>query len=137
MRRSLLLHNDTRELPLLVEFIDGICRELGIARRESMSLQLAMEEAVVNIMQYAFKPDAQGNIEVYVECDADRLVFRLEDGGVAFDPTDVADADVSLSASEREIGGLGIYIIRQIMDRVEYCRTNDRNILRLTKFIKR
>ena len=102
-----------------------------------MSLQLALEEVVVNIMQYAFAPGTTGDIVVSAEYDAGRLLFSIEDDGLLFDPTEVAEANVVLPADEREIGGLGIYIVRQIMDRVEYSRLGERNILRLTKIIKR
>lgn len=137
MSRSLILHNDTRELQLLVDFIEALCCELELKQADSMSLQLAMEEAVVNVMQYAFAPGTAGEIKISVEHDAGRLIFSIEDGGLPFDPTEVADADVSLSADQRKIGGLGIYIVRQVMDKVEYSRCGERNVLRLTKTINR
>lgn len=132
-----MLHNDTRELQRLVDFVEALCCELKLDHTDSMSLQLALEEAVVNIMQYAFAPGTTGEITISVEHDADRLLFSLEDSGLPFDPTEVADADVSLPADQREVGGLGIYIVRQIMDKVEYSRCGERNILRLTKTINR
>lgn len=132
-----MLHNDTRELQRLVDFVEALCCELELDHTDSMSLQLALEEAVVNIMQYAFAPGTTGEITISVEHDADRLLFSLEDGGLPFDPTEVADANVSLPADQREVGGLGIYIVRQIMDKVEYSRCGERNILRLTKTINR
>lgn len=137
MSRSLMLHNDTRELQLLVDFVEALCREFELNQADSMSLQLALEEAVVNVMQYAFAPGTVGEIKISVEHDAGRLIFSIEDGGLPFDPTEVADADVLLSADQRKIGGLGIYIVRQIMDKVEYRRCGERNILRLTKTINR
>lgn len=132
-----MLHNDTRELQRLVDFVEALCCELELDHTDSMSLQLALEEAVVNIMQYAFAPGTTGEITISVEHDAGRLLFSLEDSGLPFDPTEVADADVSLPADQREVGGLGIYIVRQIMDKVEYSRCGERNILRLTKTINR
>ena len=132
-----MLHNDTRELQRLVDFVEALCCELELDHTDSMSLQLALEEAVVNIMQYAFAPGTPGEITISVEHDAGELLFSLEDSGLPFDPTEVADADVSLPADQREVGGLGIYIVRQIMDKVEYSRCGERNILRLTKTINR
>lgn len=132
-----MLHNDTRELQRLVDFVEALCCELELDHTDSMSLQLALEEAVVNIMQYAFAPGTTGEITISVEHDAGELLFSLEDGGLPFDPTEVADANVSLPADQREVGGLGIYIVRQIMDKVEYSRCGERNILRLTKTINR
>ena len=63
------------------------------------------------------------------------IEFSLSDSGKAFDPTQMPDADVTLSADERQIGGLGIFLIRQIMDDVRYERADGRNVLTLTKFI--
>lgn len=137
MSRSLMLHNDTRELQRLVDFVEALCCELELDHTDSMSLQLALEEAVVNIMQYAFAPGTTGEITISVEHDAGGILFSIEDSGLPFDPTEVADADVSLPADQREVGGLGIYIVRQIMDKVEYSRCGERNILRLTKTINR
>lgn len=137
MSRSLIIDNDTRELQRLVDFVEALCRELSLDRECAMSLQLALEEAVVNVMQYAYAPGTKGEITIRVEHEASKLLFCIEDGGLPFDPTEVADADVSLPADQREIGGLGIYIVRQIMDKVEYSRRGQRNILRLTKTIKR
>lgn len=137
MSRSLIIDNDTRELQRLVDFVEALCRELCLDRECAMSLQLALEEAVVNVMQYAYAPGTKGEITIRVEHEASKLLFCIEDGGLPFDPTEVADADVSLPADQREIGGLGIYIVRQIMDKVEYSRRGQRNILRLTKTINR
>lgn len=137
MSRSLIIDNDTRELQRLVDFVETLCRELSLDSECAMSLQLALEEAVVNVMKYAYVPGTKGEITIRVEHEASKLLFCIEDGGLPFDPTEVADADVSLPADQREIGGLGIYIVRQIMDKVEYSRRGQRNILRLTKTINR
>lgn len=135
MKRSIALHNDTRELPRLMTFVEKVCSDCGY--QDVMSMQLALEEVVVNVMQYAYAPDTVCAIEVHAELKGDELLFVVEDEGRPFNPTKVPDIDTGLSAEERSIGGLGIFIVRQTMDNVRYSRRNNHNILTLTKIIKR
>ena len=94
---------------------------------------LALEEAVSNVMLYAY-PDKSG--QVLVECDkSDKLVFTITDSGVPFDPTQQKEPDVTQNLDERPIGGLGIFLVRQIMDDIRYERKDNKNILTLTKQI--
>ncbi|MBR3827335.1 MAG: ATP-binding protein [Alistipes sp.] len=135
MNRSIVLHNDTKELPRLMSFVERVCHDLDIG--DVMPLQLALEEVVVNVMHYAYASGTTGDIWVSVEHKSDRVVFIVEDEGIAFNPTKAPDVDTSLSAEERSIGGLGIFIVRQTMDIVRYSRRGERNRLRLTKIINR
>lgn len=135
MMSKIILHNDTAELPRLMSFIETIGDEFGIAYELIMQLQLALEEAVVNVMLYAYPSYTKGDIEVKAEYDNGKLTFYIEDKGLAFNPTLAPEVDTNLSAEDREIGGLGIHILRNIMDEMEYHRHDERNILRLTKII--
>lgn len=137
MNRRITLHNDTCELPRLMSFVEEFVHDAEIANEMVMPLQLAIEESVVNIMHYAYPGQESGDIEIGMEYNRHSVVVTIEDYGVEFDPCSVADADISLSAEEREIGGLGIFITRQIMDTVEYCRRCEKNILILTKIINK
>lgn len=116
-------------------FVEKVCSDCGY--QDVMSMQLALEEVVVNVMQYAYAPDTVGAIEVHAELKGEELLFVVEDEGRPFNPTKVPDIDTGLSAEERSIGGLGIFIVRQTMDDVRYSRRNNHNILTLTKIIKR
>jgi anti-sigma regulatory factor (Ser/Thr protein kinase) len=98
-----------------------------------MSLNLAMEEAVVNVMDYAYPEGQQGNVEIEAMTDGEWLTFVISDSGVPFDPTTKEDADTTLSAEERPIGGLGIFLVRQLMDVIQYQRDGDKNVLTLRK----
>lgn len=137
MNRRITLHNDTCELPRLMSFVEEFVHDAEIANEMVMPLQLAIEESVVNIMHYAYPRQESGDIEIGMEYNRHSVVITIEDYGVEFDPSSVADADISLPAEEREIGGLGIFITRQIMDTVEYCRRYEKNILILTKIINK
>lgn len=99
----------------------------------TMSINLALEEAVVNVMNYAYPKGTYGEIVITATYRDNSLTFTINDAGTPFDPTKVADADISLSAEERPIGGLGIHLVRQIMDEVSYSYENKHNILTLKK----
>ena len=99
------------------------------------SLNLALEEAVANVMKYAYPEGETHDIVLSVKLIDNRLIFKLIDTGKPFDPTIVPDADVNLSAEDRQIGGLGIFLVRQIMDSVEYRRIDGKNILTMIKLL--
>ena len=103
--------------------------ETSLAR----SLQLAVEEAVINVIDYAYPINTNGDITVTMMTDGRRLRIVIVDSGVAFDPTLRGETDITLSAADRQIGGLGIHLIRQIMTSISYNRINGNNILTLTK----
>ena len=124
---ALMMRNDIEQIPTLSEWIEG----LGIPDELSMPINLALEEIVSNVMLYAY-PHSSGR--VLVEYTAP-LIFTITDSGIPFDPTKQKEADITLSAEEREIGGLGIHLVRQIMDEVIYERVEDKNVLTLIKHI--
>jgi anti-sigma regulatory factor (Ser/Thr protein kinase) len=105
-----------------------------------MPVNLALEEAVSNVMLYAY-PDTN-NGKVFVEfvrnCtpEGEQLTFTISDSGIPFDPTQKSEPDLSLPAEERAIGGLGIHLVRQLMDEVQYVREDDKNVLTLVKKLK-
>jgi anti-sigma regulatory factor (Ser/Thr protein kinase) len=135
LQRNLTLPNDVNTIPQLSEFIDTVCEELEIDMATVMSLNLAMEEAVVNVMSYAYEEGTQGDVCIDAVADDKQLHFIISDSGKPFDPTAKEEVDTTLSAEERPIGGLGIHLIRQIMDNVSYERKDNKNILTLSKNI--
>ena len=124
---NLILHNDVAEVPMLAAWVEGLGEELGLDMPEVFQLNLALEEAVVNVMNYAY--EGEGLIKLSVTSDGQEVVFVLEDEGKEFDPTKVEDPDITLSAEERDIGGLGIFLVHQFMESVVYCRKNGKNVL--------
>ena len=95
-----------------------------------------MEEAVVNVINYAYPKDEEHELTLTVRQLDNRIIFKIIDTGKEFDPTKQPDADVTLSLEERPIGGLGIFLIRRIMQSVEYRRVGNKNILTMVKIIK-
>ena len=135
LQRSLTLPNDINTIPQLNEFIDTVCEELEIDMALAMSLNLAMEEAVVNVMDYAYPAGTEGEVNIEAIADETQLHFIISDSDKPFDPTAKEEVDTTLSAEERPIGGLGIHLIRQLMDNISYERKDGKNILRLSKNI--
>ena len=133
MQRTLELNNDIAEIPQLSAFIDTFAEEAGIDFSLVMSLQLALEEAVVNVMEYAYPKGTMGKVLITASVEGDDLEFVISDSGKAFDPTAKAEVNVELGVEDRPIGGLGIHLVRNIMDSVAYERKDGKNILTLRK----
>ena len=133
LSESLTLPNDIETIPELNMFVDRVCESVGFDMATTASLNLAIEEAVVNVMNYAYPKSLKGLITIRAIANDARLKFIITDSGTPFDPTTKEDADITLSATERPIGGLGIYLVRQIMDSVNYERIDDMNVLTLRK----
>jgi sigma-B regulation protein RsbU (phosphoserine phosphatase) len=133
MQRTIELNNDIAEIPQLSAFIDRFAEEVGLDFSLTMSLNLAMEEAVVNVMQYAYPQGTKGKVVISANINGDDVVFVIIDAGVAFDPTTKTEVDVDQIAEDRPIGGLGIHLVRNIMDSIQYERLNGKNILTLRK----
>lgn len=132
---------ETRILPALLEnlepmldFVVDSARAAGFEKELLGKIRLVCEEALANIVHYAY-PGGSGDMEL--QCGPDgktwTFVIRIVDSGVAFNPFERADPDIHAPVEEREIGGLGIFLIRQIMDSYDYRRENNRNIMTLTK----
>lgn len=133
MQRTIELNNDIAEIPQLSAFIDSFAEEEDIDFSLVMGLQLALEEAVVNVMEYAYPKGTVGKVQISASANGDDLEFVISDSGKAFDPTAKAEVDVDLGVEDRPIGGLGIHLVRNIMDSVKYCRKDDKNVLTLHK----
>jgi sigma-B regulation protein RsbU (phosphoserine phosphatase) len=130
---AIVMRNDIQQIPTLSEWIEG----LHIPSELNMPINLALEEVVSNVMLYAYPDRKDGKVFVeYNETEDEkgkRLIFTVSDMGIPFDPTKKADADITLSAEERPIGGLGIHLVRRLMDEIRYERTDEKNILILIK----
>lgn len=133
---TLLLKNDVREVVKLNEMQKLFYGKLNIESSLSRRLQLAVEEAVVNVIDYAYPMGTEGEILVKMLSDGDRIKFVITDSGVVFDPTLADKVDSTLSAEERKIGGLGIHLVRGLMDSINYEREGGKNILTLIKELK-
>ncbi len=132
---ALIMRNDIQQIPSLPDWIDS----LGIPQELNMPINLALEEAVSNVMLYAY-PNIKSGIVIVefarsTDDDGEHILFTISDSGIPFDPTQQEEADISLSAEDRAIGGLGIHLVRKLMDRITYRREDEKNVLTLIKKI--
>lgn len=133
MEKKLVIKNEISEIAKLSLFVEELSEELNLSPDLTFNLNLVLEEAVVNVINYAYPKNESQEISLSAQKIDNNLYFVLTDSGKEFDPTQVPDADISLSAEDRQIGGLGIFLIRQIMNKVEYQRIDGKNVLTLKK----
>ena len=134
-RRGISLVNNVSEVPALGIFLGSICEDMHFNDLTSTRVNLAVEEAVVNVMNYAFPKGKRSTILLEVVADADTLTFELRDEGKPFDPTAQEVVDTALVATEMRIGGLGIHLMRTYMDELIYERQNGQNVLTMKKYL--
>ena len=135
MRKSIVLTNDIKEVTKLIAFVEDVCETVQMDEATTMQMKIAIEEAVVNVINYAYPVGMRGDVTIEAASNDVRLKFTIIDSGKPFDPTVHADVDTKLSAKDRRIGGLGIHIVRQMMDSMNYERVGKLNVLTLRKKI--
>ena len=123
-------------LPDVIAFVEEILENVGCPMKAQTALCVAIEEVFVNVAKYAYG-DESGEVQLTITFDKsdNTVAFKMLDGGVPFDPLKKPDPDITLSADEREIGGLGIFITKKTMDSISYEYENDKNILTMVKKI--
>jgi anti-sigma regulatory factor (Ser/Thr protein kinase) len=130
----LALAPDIAEIPRLIDWIEQCCADSGIGGSVSSRLTLALDEAASNVIRHGFTAQLPPHrLEIDLEIDDQAVIATVIDNGRPFDPTAAGEPDIVLPAEEREPGGLGILLIRRMVDRVEYCRAGGWNRLRLEK----
>ena len=134
--RELTVEAKLDHLDEVLAFVDSSLEEMECPIKAQMQIDLAVEEIFINIASYAYAPN-KGRATVRVEAAGDPLTATVTfiDRGIPYDPLKKADPDVTLSADEREIGGLGIFIAKKVMDSIAYEYKNGQNILRIKKTI--
>ena len=118
----------------MIKFITEGAEKQGFGNKKINQVQLAAEEVLVNIINYAY-PDRDGDIEINCNAKEEKgIEIEIIDSGIPFDPLSLPKPDIKIPMEDRNIGGLGIYMMRNIMDEVNYKRDQDRNILTLIKY---
>lgn len=123
-------------IPEIKKFTDEIAKAVQMPHKEKMDINLALEEAISNIIFYGYKNEKDAKehtIIVEAKISTEKIIFNIKDSGIAFNPLENKDPDITLSTEEREMGGLGIYIIKQLMNQVTYQRIENHNLLTLKK----
>lgn len=134
-KQTLIIANRMEELAMVADFVERLGEQLSLSPTLVMNLNLVLEEAIANVILYAYPDGGEKQIELSAHKDGDALVLMLTDSGQAFDPTQQEDPDITISAEERPVGGLGIYLVKKIMNEVEYQRVNGKNVFTMKKII--
>ncbi len=134
--KALKTEAKVENLQQVLGFLEEYLEEMQCPPKLVMQLQIALEELYTNICFYAYEP-LSGDVLIVLDNSGPILKIYLIDRGIAFDPTAKEDPDISLDASQRPVGGLGIYMVKQIVDSMEYNRVINMNVLCLTKDITR
>lgn len=129
--RSTHLEAKVENLEAMLEFVTGCAGELAWGEQRLPDIELVVEEAVVNVCKYAY-PDGNGSLELSAGGDDHSFLVVIADSGIPFDILSATEPDLTASIDDREIGGLGCFLIRTLTDRVLYRRDGERNILELT-----
>ena len=130
---KLILPAKMQNFESMMKFIEDGAKNQGFDRDKVNQVKIAAEEALVNVISYAYD-DSDGNVEI--NCDGKEgrgLVIEIIDSGTPFDPTSMPEPDIDAPLDDRRIGGLGVYMMHQLMDEVNYRRDGNRNILTIAK----
>lgn len=133
--KHIVIDNQIGELSFLAEEIEKLAEEWNLPMALAMNINLVIEEAVSNIIFYAFADNEKHKIKISISLNIDKLLIEIADNGLPFNPMLQQEPDITLPLEERPVGGLGIFLITQIMDEVSYIRLKNQNILTLNKSI--
>ena len=132
--KTLTVPAERNELDTVQGFVDEALDQVPCTPGTRLQLQIAVEELFVNIASYAYAPNSgEAVIGCHVEQEPPSVTIQFRDWGKPFDPLAREDADITLSAEDRKIGGLGIYMVKNSMDDVRYQYENDQNVLTIRK----
>ena len=130
---SFELKNSLSELDYLCEHLENYGQKIGLSKKIVFEINLALDELFTNIISYGFNDDQEHLIKVTIKPQKEELCLRIEDDGIPFNPIEFETPDVACSVENCKIGGLGIHIMRKLMDDICYQRSDDKNILTLKK----
>ncbi len=132
---ELSIKNRVGEIARVNQSFNAFADRHGVTSGTRRAMDLVFDDLLNNIVSYAYHDDDEHTIDVRVELSADRLAVTITDDGIPFDPFASAAPDTALSLEERPIGGLGIYLVRNLMDEVSYSRRTDKNVVILVKHL--
>jgi len=130
---ELSLVNDLREIGAAAERIDSFCATQDLSPQIAYAVNLSVDEILTNTISYGYDDDGEHHIGLTLRVEGGTLVVVIEDDGRAFDSSMERQADVDSALEERSVGGLGLFLVQQMMDDVAYRRTDERNVITLTK----
>lgn len=133
---KLVLKNDLAELATLATELEAFGERERISPEAIQQLNIALDELVTNTINYAFDEGGEHAISIDLECGENSVVATVTDDGRPFDPFAVEEPDIDLPLEERQVGGLGVFLVRKLMDEFTYARDEGRNRVWLRKKLK-
>ncbi len=130
---ELTVASDLASLERIAEFVTAAALRLGLNEQQAFEIQMAVDEACANVIQHAYGPGVAGDVSIRCQVEGDDFVVTIRDHGRAFDPGQVAEPDLACPLEERQIGGLGLFFMRKLADRVVYRTCSSGNELKLHK----
>jgi len=132
IREDKVFEAKVSELNNAIGFVEQFLETVDCPMKTAMNITIAFEELFVNVASYAY-PDSEGVAKVSLIGDNNKLMVIISDSGIPYNPLEKMDPDITLNANDRPIGGLGIYMVKKMMDEMSYEYVNGENI---TKFVK-
>ena len=136
MKRHTSVPSDAAQLSILTQFLHEFSSAADLPPAETVTFELALEEIFMNVVMHGSPAGRVPRVEVSLALRDDCLTLMIEDDGPSFDPLSLAAPDVAASLEERRVGGLGVYLVRQMMDAVRYQRIGGRNQLSISKRVR-
>jgi sigma-B regulation protein RsbU (phosphoserine phosphatase) len=135
-KMELRVPNRLSETSSVKEHFDTFSEHYGIPKQVRLKMHVVFDELLTNIISYAYQDKEEHDIGIKVELSADRLKVSMVDDGVPFNPLGLETPDTELPLEEREIGGLGIHLVRKMMDKVSYRRRIDKNVITVVEYLE-
>ena len=130
------LNNDLKELQRLAESVEQFGEENNLQMKDIFDVNLALDELITNIISYGYGDGSNESIDLEIIIDNDELKILIEDNAKEFDPFEKEDPIIDIPLEEKKVGGLGIFFVKQKMDKYSYKRENGKNKIELIKKIK-
>ncbi len=127
------LKSSLAELDILCSHLETFGQKIGLSKKFIFEINLALDELFTNIISYGFDDDGEHIIQVTITPENEGICMRIEDDGIPFNPIEFETPDISCSVEECKVGGLGIHIMKKLMDDICYQRCDEKNILTLKK----
>ncbi|MDD3050485.1 MAG: ATP-binding protein [Candidatus Cloacimonetes bacterium] len=134
--KKIVIKNRYDEYDKLISIIDEISERNNFSPKLAYEINLVFDEIITNIISYAYNDEREHDIEIEIIIENDILTITILDDGIKFDPTSISEPDLDVPVEDKEIGGLGIFLVKKVMDSFEYCRSAGRNKTIIKKKLK-
>ncbi|MFD2530925.1 ATP-binding protein [Gracilimonas halophila] len=131
--KTLSVEASTEHLAEVRDFVAAHAENIGLTQKDISEIRLAVDEAYTNIIKHAYKNTPKEKVNIEIGSDSDHLWITLMDKGKSFDPSSYTEPDLMKRIKEKKRGGMGVYLIRKLMDQVQYNRKGHTNVIRMVK----